>query len=130
MRRTILGAAVAALTPILLVSPASAGPRDVTVTARAPDPDQLQRRVSYRDLNLAAADGQRTLHQRVRRATAFVCNPLFSGGSFDRDYYNCRDNAWDGAEPQMALAIQRAKEIALAGSSSIPPVAIAVVARP
>jgi UrcA family protein len=126
MRRTILGAAVAALTPILLASPALAGPRDVTITARAPAPDQLQERVSYADLNLAAVQGQRSLQRRVRRATATVCAPLFSGGA-DIDYERCRDYAWDGAVPQMAQAFRRAEEIALAGRSSIPPVAIAVV---
>jgi UrcA family protein len=130
MRLIILGAAVAALTPILLVSPASANPRDVTITARAADAEQLQKRVSYRDLNLAVSEGQRTLHHRVRRATAFVCAPLFSGGSYDRDYHDCRDYAWNGAKPQMTQAIRRAEEIALAGRSSIPPVAIAVVAGP
>lgn len=127
MRRTILGAALAALTTIVFVSPASASPRDVTITARAPYPDQLQERVSYADLNLAASEGQRSLQRRVRRATAKVCAPLFSGGP-DIDFNQCRDYAWDGAEPQMAQAFQRATEIALNGRSSIPPVAIAVVA--
>jgi UrcA family protein len=100
MRLITLGAAVAALTPILLVSPASAGPRDVTITARAADADQLQKRVSYRDLNLAVSEGQRTLHQRVRRATAEVCAPLFNGSNFDRSY----------RLPQLCLGRRRAAD--------------------
>ena len=38
----------------------------------------------------------------------------------------CRKFAWSGARPQMAQAVQRARELALYGTSSIPAVAISI----
>lgn len=82
-------------------------------------------RVSYRDLNLASAKGERRLNRRVASAAQTVCEPYFS--DFERT--SCQDYAWTGARPQIAMAVQRAKEIAMTGTSSIPLVAIAIVTR-
>lgn len=82
-------------------------------------------RVSYADLNLASADGVERLTNRVRRAVTHVCAPHYSRDTLV-DYTDCKSFAWSGARPQMDLAIQRAQQIALNGTSSIAPVAILI----
>ena len=87
-------------------------------------------RVSYRDLDLAARAGERTLEQRVSGAVRRVCD--YNGGSFDavdRGYILCARGAWQGAQPQIDRAVARAHEIALNGSSSIAATAITISAR-
>ena len=122
-----VGAACAALALTLLATASLAVAKDVTVTARIDD--RLVQRVSYADLNLAMQSGRHVLERRVRRASHNVCEPL-SGTGFGANfaYNDCRHGALDGARPQMELAYRRATEIAARGSSSIPPVAIAIVA--
>lgn len=86
-------------------------------------------RVSYRDLNLAAARDERILKRRVGSAARFVCEPNPSGPIGDHIYADCVSSAWNGARPQVALAVRRARQIAQFGTSSIPLVAIAISAR-
>jgi UrcA family protein len=76
-------------------------------------------RVSYRDLNLAMARDQDRLMKRV----GFAVNQLCPGIAYLGDP-RCRSSAWDGAKPQIALAVDRAKQIARNGFSTIAPVAI------
>jgi UrcA family protein len=82
--------------------------------------------VSYRDLNLAAADDERILLRRVKGAARFVCQPDDDAFAY-RPFTECVTFARDGARPQVDLAVRRAREIASLGTSSIPLVAIAVV---
>lgn len=102
-------------------------PSRIDVIAERRDPDQLERRVGYGDLDLIAASGQTTLVRRVRSAVGEVCSPL-DGTNMRTRMQECRSFAWHGAKPQMALAIQRAQQLAANGSSSIPEVAISVIA--
>ena len=84
-------------------------------------------RVSYADLNLAERSDLRRLKVRVTGAVKRVCQ--FEDGRSglqDRGYYGCADDAWDGANPQIAQAVARASEIALTGRSAIPLAAIAI----
>lgn len=84
-------------------------------------------RVSYADLNLAKRGDQRRLKVRVTGAVKRVC--LFEDGRAglqDRGYYGCANDAWDGADPQIAQAVTRASEIAMKGRSSIAPTAITI----
>ena len=70
------------------------------------------------------------LERRVAGAVKRVC--LFDDSHIGLQYpgyYNCAGDAWDGARPQIAQAVARAKEIALTGHSSIAPTAISVAAR-
>jgi UrcA family protein len=79
--------------------------------------------VSYADLNLASMKGQTTLNRRVDYAVDSVC----AESTISVDYYdmhNCKNFAWSGAQPQIDRAIQRAREIASTGSSSIAAAAI------
>jgi UrcA family protein len=95
-----------------------------TVIGQRPD-DGLSVRVSYRDLNLASARDERILNRRVGSATHVVCEPHFS----NLERADCVSYAWRGARPQIAMAVQRARELALTGTTSIPLVAIAISAR-
>jgi hypothetical protein len=55
-----------------------------------------------------------------------VCNKAIGDGFDPYAEHACRSDAWAGARPQMALAVQRAREIAATGSSNIAAVAISV----
>jgi UrcA family protein len=105
------------------------------ISAKAPivvtgDPDRIERRVSYADLNLAAVAGQRSLNRRVTTAISSLC--LEATGGLDRNLSSkfnmnkCGHSAWTQARPQIAQAVQRASEIAENGRSNIPPVAISI----
>ena len=85
-------------------------------------------RVSYRDLNLASARDEKTLNRRVGGAVREVCTTDISY-FYDLGYPKCASGAWRGARPQIAMAVQRAHEMAANGTSSIPMVAIAIVAH-
>ena len=117
-----------------LVAAVAVGTAAFPVHARSPaavvviahPEDYVERRVSYADLNLAAAPGERTLNRRVGAAVANLCNEAVGGNSPALDYTRCSNGAWDGARPQITLAIRRAHEIAANGTSLIAAVAITI----
>ena len=80
-------------------------------------------RVSYRDLNLAMARDQQRLIRRVDFAVSQLCPDIAYVGD-----PRCRSYAWEGAKPQIARAVDRAKQIARSGFSTIAPVAIVISA--
>ena len=82
--------------------------------------------VRYGDLNLVAADDAQILMRRVKGAARFVCQPNDDQLVY-RPFTACVTYARDGAQPQVDLAVRRAREIASNGNSAIPLVAIAVV---
>lgn len=107
---------------LLTVTPAHAKSDPVVITGqRAVDlPTQ---RVNFADLNLAAAADQALLERRIGYAVKQVCQERGQHaektlGSFTR-YVQCRDFAWDGARPQLAAAVDRARALALNGSGSV-----------
>jgi UrcA family protein len=85
--------------------------------------DVVTHHISYADLNLASAAGERTLTTRVRAAVGDVCDeatgPDNGGIEYKFNMHRCSISAWNQARPQMALAVQRAREIAMTGTSSI-----------
>jgi UrcA family protein len=102
----------------------------VVVTGN-PNPDVVQRRVSYADLNLASAFGEKTLLKRVRGAVRIVCDKAVGPGAgagsiFAGTYLSCREEAWQGAAPQIARAVLRAQQIAQTGHSNIAAAAITI----
>ena len=110
-----------------LTGPASAGQDRPVVVYAEPQQGVRTERVTYADLDLAARRDQRRLRQRVAGAVQRVC--LFEHGRSglqDSGYYRCSGQAWEGADPQIALAVTRAQEIALNGHSDIPATAIAI----
>ena len=116
------GVAFARLAGTAFAAPQKNG-KEIRVTAPV-DPDTRTQRVSYKDLNLTLASHQRTLNGRVGRAVTWVCEPMDNEAGYSRDFRMCKSGAWGSARPQIALAIQRAHEIAATGTSTIPPVAI------
>jgi UrcA family protein len=109
----------------LVAPPASGKERPVVVTAPA---DILVRRISFADLNLASAAGERTLNRRVGEAVADLCLEATSGGLgiFTPFMMKCEKRAWSQARPQIGRAVQRAHDIASTGSSPIAAVAITI----
>lgn len=116
---TVAAVALATSAPVLAHTPPTA-----TIVGTFDDPDVLTERVSYADLNLASATGEKRLLYRVSRAVRNVC-PGYSL-SFTLLEHRCRDFAWTGAKPQIDLAVRRAREIAANGFSAIAPVTIAI----
>ena len=87
-------------------------------------------RVSYADLDLASAKGERELSARVGGAVQQVCLFGVDGPRLQSSgYHECAGEAWTSARPQMANAIARANEIALNGKSSIAAAAITISVR-
>ena len=119
---SLCGACAITVTGFALSSPAFAEPITVIATR---DEDRVTKRVSYRDLNLAVARDEQRLVRRVGFAVSSVCP---SEIAYIQIVRNCRTSAWDGARPQIALAVERAKQIASSGYSSIAPVAIVIAA--
>ena len=107
---------------------ASAAGQDKPVVVYAEPQEGLRtERVSYADLDLAERKGENRLRLRVAGAVKRVC--LFENGRSglqDSGYTRCSGEAWDGANPQIAQAVARAREIALTGHSAIPATAIAI----
>lgn len=112
----LFGGAAAAQPPVVVYAPA----------------DVVVRHISYADLNLASASGEKTLRGRVNGAIGDLCLEATGGdnGSFSFKYsmMKCDNRAWGEARPQIARAVQRARDLAANGTSTIPVVAISITA--
>jgi UrcA family protein len=93
--------------------------------------DIVTRHISYADLNLAATAGERTLNRRVSGAVSGLCLEALGGRDtsleFKYSMINCSTATWGQARPQVALAVQRARDIASSGTSPIAAAAITVI---
>jgi UrcA family protein len=90
--------------------------QDGSYTVYGQRPGTKLQLVPYRDLNLVYRDHQSVLYQRVGHAVRRVCS--FDNGNIpiiDNDYRVCRDDAWQGARPQISNAILRAHHLARIG---------------
>ena len=122
--------AACAVTAVVFAATSPAIAKDRTIIVTATGESIPVRLVSYRDLNLAKAEGEETLVKRVRHAVKDVCIESSPGGLyFESTSLACREVAWDGARPQIDRAVTRAKEIAMNGWSAIAPVAITIGVR-
>jgi len=124
-----LGGAVAiTLGSSFIIAPAASG-KSGPIVVVAPD-DLVVRRISYADLNLASATGERTLNWRVSGAVSDLCLDATGGNdgsfSFKSNMMRCGDRAWGEARPQIGRAVQRAHDIASTGASPIAAVAITI----
>lgn len=80
--------------------------------------DPMTARVSYADLNLTSAAGQKALDSRVRRAVRTVCGDTSAkdlAGS--RIVRTCQKRAFASARPQVMIALAKANRQASAGNS-------------
>ena len=122
-------AVLSGVTASLLVGATTtqAAQSEPVVVYATPDENTRSERVSYADLDLAQKRDEQTLRLRVAKAVKRVC--VFDDGHIglqDRGYYNCASGAKAGAEPQIAQAVERARQIAMTGSSSIAAAAITI----
>jgi UrcA family protein len=120
-------AVLSGVTASLLVASAASAAQEKQVVVYGEQENVRTERVSHADLNLADSDHQTKLNRRVTGAVNRVC--LFEEtqvGLQDIGYYSCADDAWDSATPQIAQAVQRAKDIAMTGQSSIAATAITI----
>jgi UrcA family protein len=117
---SLCGACAITASGLVISTPVLAEP----ITVMGPrDDDRMVRLVSYRDLNLALAQDEQRLVQRVGGAVRSVCREEMI---YLLGHRSCRNRAWNGARPQIAQAIERAKQIARNGFSPIAPVAIVI----
>ena len=100
---------------------ASAKPREVVVVGKRVDPE-LQRRVSYADLNLALRPDQKVLDRRITTTASQLC---WDVNGFDADQ-DCTQKAVRSTDAQVAAAIDRAQR-KMAGLPVGPAVAISIV---
>lgn len=121
------GAVAITLGGLFLVAPPASSKAPILVAAPA---DVVVRHISYADLNLASAPGERTLNRRVGGAVRDLCLEATGGndGSFSFRYtmHKCNKRAWSDARPQIKRAVQRAQDIAATGTSPIAAVAITI----
>ncbi|WP_324748739.1 UrcA family protein [Sphingomonas sp. LY54] len=77
--------------------------------------------VSYRDLNLANADGVDRLHARVRRAAAQLCSVNTGTKPLNITFAenDCRDDAVASAQDQIEMAVAKFGNTQLAALSQI-----------
>ena len=99
------------------------------VTVYGPAADTFSEVVSFADLNLADRGGRQLLDRRIDAAVSRVCSfsryaPMLSSD----ETVNCARAAWLNAQPQVALAVKRAEQLAINGYSTLPQVAIAISA--
>jgi UrcA family protein len=113
----------------IIGSPAVAKSRPILVNA--PAEEIITRSVSYADLNLAAPAGERSLMYRVGSAVNGLCNEVAGGDSSfisSLTVTRCVSATWQQAQPQVDIALQRAREIAATGKSSIAAAALIIAA--
>ena len=96
--------------------------KPVVVTGERIDPS-LQRRVSYRDLNLVIPAAQKELRKRISYTANDLCSDL--NNEFDATR-TCYSFAVKGTRPQVEAAIERA-QLRMAGRSVGPDLAITMV---
>jgi len=121
----VLSGATASL---LISSAAFAAVQEKPVVVYAgPQENTLTEHVSYADLDLSQHKDAKKLNLRVAGAVKRVC--LFENsrmGLQDNGYYSCADDAFDQARPQVAQAVERARQLAMTGKSSIAAAAISI----
>ena len=117
----IAAAAFVGLGLVSAATSAGAKPREVVVSAKRIDPE-LQRRVSYSDLNLAFRSDQRTFSSRIRHTADELCFDL----NGNENNFRCTKDAVRSTDDQVAAAIDRAKR-RMAGLPVGPAVAISMV---
>lgn len=111
--RRIAALVVGAAISIIPNTPALAQQGVIIVQTAPPQYLNIQR-VPYGDLNLLTRAGEQSLDRRVSRAVENVC--LYDNGRWyglsEPDHNHCVWGAWQRARPQMAGAINRARQFA------------------
>ena len=85
--------------------------------------------VRFDDLDLARSRHEQRLNRRVAAAVRKVCDNGNGPGVRSLDYLRCADGAWDDAAPQIAMAVDRARQLASTGRSTLAANAITIRAE-
>ena len=93
------------------------------VVVTAENNDLVVREVKFADLNLASMNDQHVLQKRVTSAVRDVCGEAV-GHDDEWNYRYCYIGAWQDARPQISRAVDRARQIALTGTSTITAAAV------
>lgn len=113
---------------LVLIAPPASARAPILVVAPA---EIVSRHITYADLNLASAAGERTLNRRVGSAVSELCSEATGGfnGSLTVKIaaIRCNKSAWGQARPQIDRAVGRARDMAATGTSTIPAAAITIV---
>ena len=125
----VSAAVLSGVTASLLISSAAlaADQGKPVVVKGEPLENTRSEHVSYADLDLSQRKDEKKLNFRVAGAVKRVC--LFENsrnGLQDNGYYSCADDAWGQARPQIARAVDRAKQLAMTGKTSIAATAISI----
>lgn len=75
--------------------------------------------VRFDDLDLVNARHEKLLTRRVAAAVRKVCDIGEGPGIRRQDYLRCADGAWDDAQPQIAAAVERARQLASTGRTTL-----------
>jgi len=113
-----IGGATMVAAAMAITATASDGRPVKPVIVTAEESDVVTRQVTFADLNLASNDGKRALNGRIGSAVKEVCDDAV-GHDDTWLYHYCSIGAWQDARPQMARAVERARQIAMTGTSSI-----------
>ena len=120
-------AVLSGVTASLLVAASASAAQNKPVVVYGGSENTRTEHVSYADLDLNNNKHQKRLNLRVTGAVKRVC--LYENsrpGLQDSGYYHCADDAWSSVKPQIAQAVQRSKDIAMTGQSSIAASAITI----
>ena len=113
---------------LVLIAPPASARAPILVVAPA---EIVSRHITYADLNLASAAGERTLNGRVHAAVNSLCIEALGepDGNFTitLEGRRCTNSAWGQARPQIDRAVGRARDMAATGTSTIPAAAITIV---
>jgi len=98
-----------------------------TASAKAPivvtgPEDVVTRHISYADLNLVSPAGERTLNLRVRAGVRSLCSEATRADNSawqSSENAKCENLAFGEARPQIGRAVQRARDLAFTGTSSL-----------
>lgn len=125
----VSAAVLSGVTASLLISSAAlaADQGKPVVVKGEPLENTRSEHVSYADLDLSQRKDEKKLNFRVAGAVKRVC--LFENsrnGLQDNGYYSCADDAWGQARPQIARAVDRARQLAMTGKTSIAATAISI----
>ncbi|MDV3256202.1 MAG: UrcA family protein [Sphingomonas sp.] len=82
--------------------------------------------VRFDDLDLAQYRHEQRLNRRVAAAVRKVCDDGDGPGIRRQDYLRCADGAWDDAAPQIAAAVERARQLASTGRTTLAANAITI----
>jgi UrcA family protein len=124
----LCGIACALAASLLFAAPVAAAQERPVVVYGDPDSVRIER-VRFADLDLDTVTGRNRLHHRVGAAVDRVCLlELGRDGLQLPGYYDCATGAWGDAVPKIAQAIERSKELALTGQTSIAATAITISA--